>query len=97
MRTKNKPLFGDTKKLFTKTLYKRSTQESVSAQIDNNSRYINPNVKVKNLLNQTCRANTTIAIYKDEGGTKRELNSPIKFLKTDLSTIQAHTTGISTI
>ena len=97
MRTKNKPLFGDTKKLFTKTLYKRSTQESVSAQIDNNSRYINPNVKVKNLLNQNCRANTTIAIYKDEGETKEELNSPIKSLKTDLSTIQVHSMGITTI
>ena len=97
MRTKNKPLFGDTKKLLTKTLYKRSKQESVSVQIDNNSCYINPNVKVKNLLNQTCRAETTIAIYKDEGETKEELNSPFKFLKTDLSTIQVHPVGISTI
>ncbi len=43
------------------------------------------------------RANTTIAIYREEGETKEELNSPIKFLKTDLSTIQLHTMGFSTI
>ena len=69
----------------------------MSAQIDNNSFFVNPNVKIDNLLNQIGRANTTIAIYKDEGETKEELNSPIKFLKTDLSTIQVHTMGISTI
>lgn len=69
----------------------------MSAQTDNYSCYISPNVKINNLLNQIGRANTTIAIYKDEGETKEELNSPIKFLKTDLSTIQLHTMGFSTI